>query len=1470
MRLVTLLVVLYGALALASAADTPTPIKILFLGDNGHHRPAERFRQLQPVLAARGIDLQYTDKLEALNAQTLAAYDGLMIYANQEKISPEQEKALLDFVESGKGFIPLHCASYCFLNSLKYIDLVGAQFLRHGTGTFRPTIASADHPLMKGFRGFESWDETYVHTKHNDKDRTVLEYRNEGANREPWTWVRTQGKGRVFYTAWGHDERTWGHPGFQNLVERGIRWAVGRDVSIVAAYVDRPEMTPKRTDVKPFEYVEGNIPFYPPGERWGTIGEPIRKVQKPLDAAESMKHFVTPAGFEVQLFAAEPDIGKPICMNWDERGRLWICETVDYPNERQPEGEGRDRIRICEDTDGDGRADKFTIFAEKLSIPTSLTFCRGGVIVHQLPHTLYLKDTDGDDLADVRVVFFTGWGTGDTHAGPSNLRYGLDNWYYGIVGYSGFRGTVAGEQLSFGQGFYRFQASGGRKPPESSGTPPTRGADAPRSPGIAKLEFLRSTNNNSWGVGFSEEGLLFGSTANGNPSVHLPIPNRYYERVRGWSSSVLPGIAGDPKFEPITDKVRQVDFHGKFTAAAGHALYTARTYPKEYWNRTAFVCEPTGHLAATFTLTPDGASFRSRPAWNLLASDDEWSSPIMAEVGPDGNVWVIDWYNIVVQHNPTPAGFRTGRGAAYETPLRDKKHGRVYRVVWKGERRQGDKESGRQGERKLSLAASRTEQLVETLKHPNMLWRLHAQRLLVERGEKDVVAALVELAKDQSVDEIGLNVGVIHALWTLHGLGLEERSLAVVTAALKHPSAGVRLNALAILPPYRGLVSRDALLADANPQVRLAALLSIADMTVPGESVRLLDLISAENQGRDRWLRDGTIAAAAGSGTAFLRSVAAKRFGEEPSSAVGQLVERVAEHVGRKSDAQIAALLPLLVEAHPTIAAATVQGLERGWPRDQGRALQLSNEEDAALAKLAAKLPEDARARLIQLLGRWDSLALYRESETVLKKLSAKLDDEKLSDTERLAVAGQLMDIRKRDAELAKTLLKQVKPQAAPDVGRGLLEILGRSESPGIANLIVERFATFTPMQRTTAVRILLGRSDWAAELVEALQKGVVPVSELSLDQRQGLAAHPRWEVAEKAKIILAKGGGLPNADREKVLQELMPLTKKAGDAVAGKLIMKNQCLKCHTHMGEGTKIGPDLSGMAVHPKHELLVHIIDPSRSVEGNYRQYTVLTKDGKIIFGLLASESKTAIELYDVEGKKHTLLREDIDELKGSEKSLMPDGFEKLIPPNDLVNLLEYMTQRGKYLPLPLDKVATIVTTKGMFNSEGANVERLVFRDWSPKMVDDVPFVLVDPQGDRTPNAIMLHGANGQIPPKMPKSVRLACGAPAKAVHLLGGVSGWGWPASEKGTTSVTVRLHYAEGQTEDHALKNGEHFADYIRRVDVPGSKFAFSLRGQQIRYLTIHPKRGETIKDIEFLKGDDVTSPVIMAVTVEGH
>ncbi len=387
--------------------------------------------------------------------------------------------------------------------------------------------------------------------------------------------------------------------------------------------------------------------------------------------------------------------------------------------------------------------------------------------------------------------------------------------------------------------------------------------------------------------------------------------------------------------------------------------------------------------------------------------------------------------------------------------------------------------------------------------------------------------------------------------------------------------------------------------------------------------------------------------------------------------------------------------------------------------------------------------------------------------------------------------------------------------------------------------------------------------------LVNALEKNQIRLAELMLDQKQALAAHPTPNIARRARTLLRRGGGLPDADRQRVIDQVTAQVRQGGDVAAGKLIFTQQCAKCHRHGNEGGQVGPDLSGVAALPRDELLIHILDPSRSVEGNFVQYTVATTDGRVIGGLLAAETKTTVELLDAEGKRHVVLREDIDEMTASKKSLMPEGFEKQITATQLNDLLAFLTSRGKYLPLDLRKAATIVSTRGMFYDAESPMERLIFRDWSAKTFEGVPFLLVDPQGSRVPNVILLHGPQGEFPPRMPRSVELPCHAPARAIHFLSGVSGWGFPGGQKGSVSMIVRLHYADGSLEDHPLENGVQFADYIRVVDVTGSKLAFNLRGQQIRYFAIQPRKQETIDRIELVKGPDETAPIVMAVTVEG-
>lgn len=826
-------------------------LEILFLGDNGHHRPIERIPQLMTAFGSKGINLTYSDNLNDLNPQNLSLYDGVLLYANWDSIPPAPEKALIDFVASGKGFIPVHCASYCFRNSAELVKMMGGQFWRHTWDTIRPVWTNPNHPAMMGVKQFKTLDETYLHTKLQADNLILTEreiqpdqYKDKPNQKtEPYTWVRNYGKGRVFYTAYGHDENTWSNPEFQKLLEKGIRWAVG----------DQPLAALEALNPLPFTYKEAKLPNYEKRS-----GPQLR--QSAVTADESMKHIQIPPDFTLDLFAAEPNVQHPIAMSWDERGRLYVLVTKDYPNERKDTG-GSDFILICEDTDKDGKADKFTKFADNLSIPTGMVFANGGLIVSQAPHVLFLKDTNGDDKADERKILFSGFGTGDTHAGPSNLHYGFDNWIWGCVGYSGFAGKLKenADSLKFGQAFFRFKPDG------------------------SKIEWMTSTSNNTWGMSFNESGDVFGSTANNAHGWYMAIPHRYFNGGENLRENGSRSTDTHKDMKPITDKVRQVDVFGGFTAASGHNFYTARAFPKKYWNKVAFVSEPTGHVLHQNVMEKKGSDYEDVEGFNLMAGADEWFSPVFSEVGPDGAVWVADWYSFIIQHNPTPKGFTNGTGNAYETDLRDYTHGRIYRVGWKQA----------PAYQPVALSIHHPDLLLANLKNSNLFWRMNAQRLLVERGKTDVFPELLALLNDQTVDEVGNNPAIVHALWTLKGLGYfntkQKSELWSSTGLLAHPSAAVRKNVIQVLPATSETakaILESYALYDKDLTVVINALLKLSEVPMTAEIEKaIFARLENATETNDRWLPDAFTCVMTANKAALMKKMISMQKPAESSAA---------------------------------------------------------------------------------------------------------------------------------------------------------------------------------------------------------------------------------------------------------------------------------------------------------------------------------------------------------------------------------------------------------------------------------------------------------------------------------------------------------------------------------------------------------------------------------------------------------
>lgn len=1505
-------------------------LKVLMLGDSGFHKPSGFYRTLEEPLKKSGIELKYTEKLSDVNADNLRMYAGLLIFANIERITPEAERALLEYVENGGGLIPVHCASFCFLNSEKYVELVGAQFKRHGFTRFETKIVAADHEIMKGLQPISSEDESYMHSRHNS-DRIVLETRSDASgpvsdpSGEPYTWIRNSGKGRVFYTAWGHDVRTWSNPSFQQLLARGVRWACQAPQLAVVQPLNssvnadsktttqskaveqanrpftNPDMIRPSIDLKAFTYsdVGAKIPNYTPGRQWGVQGAPLTEMQNPLPAEISLKGYSAPQSFAMSLWAKESNDnwpeemrsasqiaglkGKPIAMNWDERGRLWICETIDYPNELQPAGQGRDRIKICEDSDNDGHADKFTVFAEHLSIPSTLICYRGGVIVQDGQSTIYLKDTDGDDAADFRQILITGWAMGDTHGGVGNFQYGPDNWIWGMQGYNNSTPVINGvKQMSFRQGFWRFKAKSGA----SDETAPAFAVDKATKEVAKKatndfdqhtirveaLEFMRATNNNTWGLGFSEEGYVFGSTANNCPSVHMPIPNRYYDRVAGWSPKTLEKISPDSRFTTIDDKIRQVDVHGGYTAAAGSAIYTARNYPRMWWNRIQMVCEPTGHLVGGFVLQKDGAGYKSNNAFNAVASIDDWAAPIMSEVGPDGNVWVLDWYNYIIQHNPTPSGFKTGKGAAYESDLRDKRFARIYRLLYQAS------EGVSIASRSRDLSRAVPNELVHALTDKNFFWRRVAQRLLVERNVSDAatLSALVALVEDQRMDEIGLSTSAMHAIWTLAGLA--DSNNAAAAKALReacekgfiHPSSPVRNAAVACCDPSQiDQALEMKLQLDADPRVRLTTLLRIADGklkgVVPVDTLTNL-LIGDQSIARDDILLDAWTSAASTNPIPTLVALA-NNSNVSGDSNVTARVAVLAEHIARSNPSAqtIQQLLDLNANSNLTIAAWN--GLARGWPRDL--VLTLSDEAQKKLRDrfLSDSTSTEAKAAVLSVADKWSIRNLDQDVASIQSNLFAVAVDGSVDGDKRLSAWEQAIRLAPTSTRILDAAEKLFTPQLPPEVGNKAMDALQAARVEGLASQLLIARRKLGPGLASSILRLLLSRAETTIVLLDAIEKGQIQFNDLQLDQRQAILSHPDRAIARRASELMKARGAMVESNRQALVDEWAAVAEMKGDIEKGVALYKKHCAQCHKHGELGVAIGPNLTGMAVHPKHEILVNVLDPSRSVESNFRTYQILTADGKVINGMLAGESANSIRMINTQGKEELVLRADIEEMNSSVKSVMPEGFEASISKPEMADLLAFLNNRGRFTPLTLSTAATLSSAKGLPGFRGAPGDRFELKSYGTIEIERVPFEISDPQEGRVANMIALQGAGGRGPATLPSSTSLACTGKVSSIHLLCAAATFG-PPNANAAPSVIVRCNFEDDSKEDHPLIHGKHLASYRNQADVPESKFAIDANGKQIRYLKISLANNKPLKSIDFVKGEEFSIPLIFAVTVE--
>jgi putative membrane-bound dehydrogenase-like protein len=929
--------------------------------------------------------------------------------------------------------------------------------------------------------------------------------------------------------------------------------------------------------------------------------------------AEAIAAMTLPPGFVVELVAAEPQLVNPVAMTFDERGRIWVTESLEYPR-REP-GPGRDRVKVLEDTDGDGKVDKTTLFAEGLNIPSGIAVGHGGVWVANSPDILFYPDADRDAVADgpPRVVV-TGFGRDDTHELPNALTWGPDGWLYGWNGV--FNASAVkdhnGVVRKFTCAVYRIH-------------PRTRA-----------FEVWCEGTSNPWGIAFNERGDLFSSACVIDHLWHL-AESAYYVRQGG-------------PYPPHTRPMGSiVDHQHQKAAYCGITWLDSPAFPPAYRGRLV-MGNIHGNALNVDRLERVGATYRAEPEADLLAANDAWFMPVVQKVGPDGALYVLDWYDryhCYQDANRDPAGI-------------DRLKGRLYRI------RHADFPLKSHGD----LGAKRPDELAALLGDANVYVRETARRLLVERGDGGAAAGAP---------------GSLEALWARIGAG--RLDAAAHREVLAHPDASFRAWAVRALGdlarPDASLLDRlPAMAADASPEVRLQVAVAAAKRLPPGRAVPVLMAVLARSADDPLiphvvW---ENLKRAAGPAELARLEEHARAAGAEAAPAVAAIWPRVLALAIDEPRVDAPALARLFTfglglpgDAAPReVVAALADGLrDEGVTGDRLAALRvaiegtvrerLANPADPLRLDLAAlavswKAPAPEAAAVLREVARDRAAEAPRRLEAIGALIDADLDDEALLD----GVAAALAD-----------------PDAPGRLRSGLLEVLGRCEDPGVAPRVLASYDRLSPDLKPRAIELLAQRPGWSKALLEAVAAGKVPSAAVGVNQLRRLQASSDPGVREVVRRLYGTVREGRNPKRELVVGQMRNFLRKTpGDATAGVAVFTRLCAQCHKIHGAGQEVGPDITLNGRNDFDQLVSNVFDPNLVIGPAYQATTVATADGRVLTGLLAEDSPERVVLKVQGGTTEVVPRADVEQQATSPLSLMPEELEAQLTPQEIADLFAFL--------------------------------------------------------------------------------------------------------------------------------------------------------------------------------------------------
>ena len=961
----------------------------------------------------------------------------------------------------------------------------------------------------------------------------------------------------------------------------------------------------------------------PAGPTAGNEADAARDIaspdSQPLSAQESLAKIHVPRGYRVEVVAAEPETIDPVAFDWDAAGRLWVVEMSDYPLGMDGQGKAGGRVRVLEDRGHDGRYETSRVFADDLRFPNGILTWRDGVLVTAAPEILFLRDTDGDGVADQREVLFSGFNEGNQQLRMNHLRWGLDNWVYcangGHHANHGLDTQVTslrkGESFQLGSRDFRFQPDSGDLQLESGPSQYGRNRDA------WGHWFGTQNANPLWQYVLSDRYLAR------NP--HVPTPSPIKHIVGPGSPVVYPASQLEKRFHSFEQS-------GRFTSACSGMIYNDELLFGRNSLTHAFTCEPFHNLVQHNVLFDEGVSFQARRPvgeglTDFFASEDRWCRPVMVRTGPDGGLWVADMYRYMIEH----PDWLPPEGKSELLPhyrLGDDR-GRIYRVL----------PVAASLARTVSLEQVGTSQLVAALDSANDWQRDKAHQMLLWQGDRTAIPMLENAAIASRFPQTRLQ-----ALCVLDGLN--ALTDASIVAALQDAHPRVRENAIRLAERHESpeVVGGACRLAqDLDAKVCLQLALSLGEWKSPLAARTLADL--AVRFANEPFFLSAIMSSALPHSQEFVKALVAA----DAKTLAAFRIPLLRQSIGAQDDATIAALMRSVLHSSE---ATRIESLD---------------ELLLALQRVGTDLHQLANLNTGNLTAEVNQLdALLVEA----KKTSM---DTNRSAADRIAAAKVLCRPAKYRETGVELLSQWLQPQTDPQLQSQAIEAMAQSGIDKVPTALSAAWAQLSPELRGRALNAWLSREAWTSDLLDRLESNRIPVRSLDLTQRARLLQYPVKSLAQRAKSILDVAG---QSSRKKIVEQYLAATKLPGEATKGQLVYVKSCANCHRRGSLGQDVGPNLATVIEHSHEKLLTNIFDPNADIQPGYQAYTVLLDSGEILSGLLFNETANSLTIKQASGVTRTVSRDEIERLQNSNVSFMPEGLELSLSQQDAADLLAFL--------------------------------------------------------------------------------------------------------------------------------------------------------------------------------------------------